>query len=103
MNSLIDKKHIDLLNINDNKANDKKWHFGSDYPVYPLNSDEPEIFYLNIYNYLLKRNNNKNGNNYPKYIYDCEYNIETKKRAFRAKASRFEIDDDGMLCYKVLD
>ena len=103
MNNLIDKKQIDLLNINKDKTNDKKWHIGSDYPVYPLDSDEPENFYANIYNYLLKRNNNQNGENYPKYIYECKDNIETKKRAFRRKASNFEIDDDNMLCYRVPD
>ena len=103
MNSLIDKKQIDLLNINKDKTKDKKWHIGSDYPVYPLDSDEPENFYANIYNYLLKRNNNQNGENYPNYIYECEDNIETKKRVFRRKASNFEIDEDDILCYKVPD
>lgn len=51
----------------------------------------------------MKRNNDQNGNNHPKYIYECNDNIKTKKRAFRRNASNFEIDNDGMLCYKIPD
>ena len=77
-------------------------HISTYYPVYLFASGEAENFYANIYNYLLKRNSNKNGMNYPKYIYECNDNIETKKRTFRRKASNFQIDNEGMLYYKIL-
>lgn len=103
MNDLINKDQIDLSKTNAIKTKKKEIHIGTDYPVYPLDLNEPENFYVNIYNYLLKRNKNQNENNYPKYIYECNDYIETKKRVFRRKASNFEIDNEGMLCFKIPD
>ena len=80
--------------------NDSKLHIGEHYPIYPLDGDEPENFYANIYNYLFKRKLNQNNSNYPNYIYKSNNNIETKKRAFRKKAELYEIDEEGFLCYK---
>ena len=80
-------------------------HKPSDYPIYPYDSDDPEGFYSNIYNYLYKREKNPFGLNYPKYIYDEEDETikENKKRLFRRKADNFEISKDGNLCYKIPD
>ena len=44
-----------------------------------MDSDEPENFYANIYNYLLKRNNNQNGKNYPKCIYKSNDNDSSEE------------------------
>ena len=61
-------------------------HKPNDYPIYPYNSDKPEGFYANMYNYIYKRKHFSNEDNYPKYnIYENidEITKETKRRAFR--------------------
>ena len=95
-------KDLNISNINNEIKKDYDLHKGSDYPIYPLDADDPENFYANIYNYLIKRNLNQNAKNYPTYSYNYKENIE-KKRAFRRKASNFAIDKDGYLCYKKPD
>ena len=97
-----------IINIEKQKSeiiNNKFLHNKNDYPIYPFDSDDPEGFYANIFNYLYNRNINKNTLNYPKYIYQIldENKKETKKRAFRKKAEKFEIDKFGYLCYKIPD
>ena len=76
-------------------------HKPFDYPIYPYDSDDPEGFYANVYNYLLNRSKNAFGLNYPKYIYDEKEELvrENKKRLFRRKAENFEINNFGNLCY----
>ena len=83
-------------------TSDKNLHKPDYYPVYPNDSDDPEGFYSNIYNYLYKRKIDPKGLNYPKYIYESD-NIENKKRLFRRKANNYEIDSNGFLCYKIPD
>ena len=80
-------------------------HKPFDYPIYPYDSDDPEGFYANVYNYLLNRSKNAFGLNYPKYIYDEKEELvrENKKRLFRRKAENFEINNFGNLCYKIPD
>ena len=36
--------------------NNKILHNKNDYPIYPFDSDDPEGFYANIFNYLYNRN-----------------------------------------------
>ena len=44
-------------------------YIGTNYPIYPLDSIDPENFITNVYNYLVKRNKNMHAKNYPTYIY----------------------------------
>ena len=66
------------------------YHIGSDYPIHPLFSENPENFYADVYNYLLSRKINSKNSYYPKYLLNSESNIENKKRAFRIKANHFD-------------
>ena len=96
--ALIQKKKKEIIK-------NKFLHNKNDYPLYPFDSDDPEGFYANIYNYLYNRFKNKNSFNYPKYIYQIldENKNEANKRAFRKKAEKFELDKFGYLCYKIPD
>ena len=76
-------------------------HYPRNFPTYPLETDDPERFHVNIYNYLLLISKNFNNNNYPTYINESD-NIESKKRGFRKKANKYTIDSDWFLCYKKL-
>ena len=80
-------------------------HKPFDYPIYPYDSDDPEGFYANVYNYLLNRAKNPFSLNYPKFIYEEKEELirENKKRLFRRKAENFEINNFGNLCYKIPD
>ena len=99
INICLKNENIPLDNYD---TSDKNLHKPGYYPVYPNDSDDPEGFYSNIYNYLYKRKINPKGLNYPKYIYESD-NIENKKRLFRRKANNYEIDSNGFLCYKIPD
>ena len=67
------------LNIDSKNTNDSKLHIGEDEPIYPLDEDQPENYYANIYNYLLKRKSNQNYSNYPTYIYILIIILKLKK------------------------
>ena len=101
----LNENKIDLKDFKNELSNKKILHKPNDYPTYPYNSEDPEDFYANMYNYLLQRKNNPFSSNYPKYIYQNldPMEIETKKRAFRKKAENFEIDKFVFLCYKLPD
>ena len=98
-----DKLIIENYKIKNSSRKEK--HKPNDYPIYPYNSDDPEGFYANMYNYIYQRKQTLNEANYPKYIYEFtdEITIETKKRAFRKAAENYEIDNLGYLCYKIPD
>ena len=94
---------IELSEIKKEISEKKFLHNPNDYPIYPNDSDDPEGFYANMYNYLFKRKNQPYAPNYPNYIYQIlnETEAETKKRAFRKKAEKFDIDQFGFLCFKL--
>ena len=105
LNECLKENQVNIENKKKEIFIKKFLHNKNDYPIYPFDSDDPEGFYANVYNYLYNRLKNKNNSNYPKYIYQIlDLNtIETKKRAFRKKAENFEIDKFGYLCYKIPD
>ena len=77
-----------------NNNNISELHKGDDYPVYPLSYVNPEEFYADIYNYLYFRKLNQKNAKYPKYILEAGDNIESKKRAFRLKTEKYELNVD---------
>ena len=72
---------MNIKNFKNELSNKKFLPNPNNYPEYSYNSEDPEGFYVNIYNYLLQRKNNPNSSKYPKYIYQNldSMEIETKK------------------------
>ena len=95
--SFLKDEYSKIEEINKNKNNEL--HRGEDYPIYPLPYINPEEFYADIYNYLYFRKLNNKNSKYPKYILETNEDTESKKRAFRLKAEKYEINKDNMLCY----
>ena len=103
---ILKKERFSIKELEERKSDiNINLHKPSDYPIYPLNYEDPEGYYSNIYNYLYLRQLNPHGENYPSYIYNIKDSTkkETRKRAFRRSATNYLIDNFGNLCIKKYD